>query len=105
MIFFWCVSSLRMTLARPTSEPVPAVVGTATTGAMPAGSARVHQSPTSSKSHSGRLCPDMAAGAVGSQARLDVAAGGIPPDAAEQRRVLQRRHRALDHRAVDQAFV
>jgi len=51
--------SFRMTLALPTSEPVPAVVGTATTGAMPVGSARVHQSPTSSKSHSGRAWPDM----------------------------------------------
>ena len=61
MIFFWCVASLRMTPARPTSEPVPAVVGTATTGAMPAGSARVHQSPTSSKSHIGRVWPDMKA--------------------------------------------
>src|ERR1700735_4358954 len=47
--------------ARPTSEPVPAVVGTATTGAMPRRSARVHQSPTSSKSQSGRVCPDMKA--------------------------------------------
>ena len=61
MIFFWCVSSLRMTPARPTSLPVPAVVGTATIGAMPFGSARVHQSPMSSKSHSGRVCPDMKA--------------------------------------------
>jgi hypothetical protein len=59
MIFFWCVSSFRMTPARPTSEPVPAVVGIATTGAIPAGSARVHQSPMSSKSHIGRVCPDM----------------------------------------------
>ena len=46
-----------MTPARPTSEPVPAVVGTATIGAMPAGSARVHQSPMSSKSHIGRVWP------------------------------------------------
>src|SRR5690349_6737493 len=45
--------------ARPTSLPVPAVVGTATTGAMPLGSARVHQSSMSSKSHNGRVCPDM----------------------------------------------
>ena len=50
-----------MTPARPTSEPVPAVVGTATIGAMPAGSARVHQSPTSSKSHIGRVWPRMKA--------------------------------------------
>ena len=32
MIFFVCVVSLVMTPARPTSEPVPAVVGTATIG-------------------------------------------------------------------------
>jgi hypothetical protein len=37
MIFFTCVSELVMTLARPTSEPVPAVVGTATIGAMAVG--------------------------------------------------------------------
>ncbi len=48
--FLVCVSSLVMTPARPTSEPVPAVVGTATIGAMASESARVHQSPTSSKS-------------------------------------------------------
>ncbi len=48
MIFFTCVSELVMTLARPTSEPVPAVVGTAMIGAMASASARVHQSPTSS---------------------------------------------------------
>ena len=64
MIFFSCVSSLVMTLARPTSEPVPAVVGTATTGAMPLGSARVHQSPMSSKSHKGRVWPAMKAMAL-----------------------------------------
>ena len=61
MIFFWWVASLTTTPARPTSEPVPAVVGTAMIGAIPRGSARVHQSPTSSKSHSGRVCPDMKA--------------------------------------------
>ena len=33
MIFFSRVSVLVMTAARPTSEPVPAVVGTATIGA------------------------------------------------------------------------
>ena len=33
------LASSRMTEARPTSEPVPAVVGTATIGAMPASSA------------------------------------------------------------------
>ena len=48
MIFLtWAASSL-ITEARPTSEPVPDVVGTATTGAMPSGFTRVHQSPTSS---------------------------------------------------------
>ncbi len=55
MIFFTCVSELVMTLARPTSEPVPAVVGTATIGAMPSRLARVHQSPISSKSQTGRV--------------------------------------------------
>ena len=35
MIFFVWVASCVITPARPTSEPVPAVVGTATTGAMP----------------------------------------------------------------------
>ena len=59
--FLVCVARLVMTPARPTSEPVPAVVGTATIGAMPAGSARVHQSPMSSKSHIGRVCPRMKA--------------------------------------------
>ena len=47
--------ALVMTLARPTSEPVPAVVGTATMGAIASASARVHQSPISSKSHTGRV--------------------------------------------------
>ena len=61
IIFLVCVASSVMTPARPTSEPVPAVVGTATIGAMPFGSARVHQSPTSSKSHIGRVCPAMKA--------------------------------------------
>jgi len=46
-----------ITRARPTSDPVPAVVGTATIGAIFVESARVHQSPMSSKSHTGRLCP------------------------------------------------
>ena len=49
------------TEARPTSEPVPAVVGTATIGAMPFVSALIHQSPTSSKSQTGRVCPFMKA--------------------------------------------
>ena len=59
MIFFTCSASSRMTPARPTSEPVPAVVGTAIIGATPSGSALDHQSSRSSKSHSGRLWPDM----------------------------------------------
>ena len=53
--FLVCVASLVTTPARPTSDPVPAVVGTATTGAIPLGSARVHQSPMSSKSQIGRV--------------------------------------------------
>ena len=59
--FLVWVARLVITPARPTSEPVPAVVGTATIGAMPAGSARVHQSPMSSKSHIGRVWPRMKA--------------------------------------------
>ena len=59
--FLVCVDSWVMTPARPTSEPVPAVVGTATTGAILSASARVHQSPISSKSQSGRVCPAMKA--------------------------------------------
>ena len=59
--FLVCVSRLVITPARPTSDPVPAVVGTATIGAIPFGSARVHQSPMSSKSHIGRVCPRMKA--------------------------------------------
>ena len=51
MIFLVWVFSLVTTAARPTSEPVPAVVGTATTGAIALASARVHQSPTSSRSN------------------------------------------------------
>ena len=59
MIFFvWSRSSVT-TAARPTSEPVPAVVGTATQGAMPATSTRSHQSSRSSKSKSGRVWPDI----------------------------------------------
>ncbi len=53
MRFSWAASSL-ITLARPTSEPVPAVVGTAMTGSIFAGSARRKLSPMSSKSHKGR---------------------------------------------------
>ena len=61
MIFFVCVFSSVRTPARPTSEPVPAVVGTATIGAILSASARVHQSPMSSKSQTGRVCPAMKA--------------------------------------------
>ena len=61
MIFLVWVFSSVSTPARPTSEPVPAVVGTATIGAMPSASARVHQSPMSSKSQTGRVWPAMKA--------------------------------------------
>ena len=57
MIFLVWVASLVSTPARPTSEPVPAVVGTATIGAMASEFARVHQSPMSSKSQIGRVWP------------------------------------------------
>ena len=57
MTFLVWVASLVMTPARPTSEPVPAVVGTATIGAIASELALVHQSPISSKSHTGRVCP------------------------------------------------
>ena len=61
MIFFvWSRSSV-MTDARPTSLPVPLVVGTATQGTMPAGSTRSHQSSRSSKSKRGRVWPTMSA--------------------------------------------
>jgi hypothetical protein len=49
------------TAARPTSEPVPDVVGSATTGAMTAAFARVHQSPTSSRSNTGMVWPCISA--------------------------------------------
>ena len=61
MIFFSWVTELETTPARPTSEPVPAVVGTAMIGVILSASARVHQSPTSSKSQTGRVCPHMKA--------------------------------------------
>ena len=61
MIFLVWVTSSVITPARPTSLPVPAVVGMATTGAIPSPRARVHQSPTSSKSHKGRSWPAMKA--------------------------------------------
>ena len=59
-----------ITDARPTSEPVPEVVGTATTGAIPPASARVHQSSRSSKSHRGRVCPDISATAFAASSAL-----------------------------------
>src|SRR5260370_5283325 len=61
MIFFSWVSSRVITPARPTSEPVPAVVGTAMIGATPSVLARVHRSPMSSKSQTGRDCATMKA--------------------------------------------
>ncbi len=64
MIFLECVAGSVMMLARPTSEPVPAVVGTATIGRIALASARVHQSPISSKSQIGRVCPAMKAMAL-----------------------------------------
>ena len=45
------VVALVKTPARPTSDPVPAVVGTAMIGAILLASARVHQSSISSRSH------------------------------------------------------
>ncbi len=111
MIFFWWVASLTTTPARPTSEPVPAVVGTATIGAMPPGSARCRP---------GRRCPPVpdvfevpqrprlpgherdqlagiqrrtaaegnhaivGAGAVGAEAIFDVGGDGIPAHPREQ---------------------
>ena len=64
-----------ITEARPTSEPVPAVVGIATTGAMPSGLTRCQLSPRSSKSQSGRVLADH------ERDRL----GGIEPAAAAER--------------------
>src|SRR5512145_3322919 len=101
-----------MTEARPTSEPVPEVVGTATMGAMPLGSTRVHQSPISSKSQIGRFCPiisatALAAGLVGRDAVLDVLARRIALHIAEEAgRNASRfvaRDRVLDHRQVGKA--
>ena len=57
MIFLTWVASSRITEARPTSEPVPAVVGTAMVCAIPATVTRVYQSSRSSKSHNGLFCP------------------------------------------------
>ena len=75
MIFFTWVASLVMTEARPTSEPVPEVVGTAMVATMPLGSARVQLSPTSSKSHIGRFCPAM-------KAMVLAASSALPPPKA-----------------------
>ena len=64
MIFLTFSASCRMTDARPTSEPVPAVVGTATIGAIASELARVQLSPASSKSHKGKLWPAISATAL-----------------------------------------
>ena len=64
MIFLVWLAGSVMTAARPTSEPVPAVVGTATMGAMASESARVYQSSRSSKSQIGRVWPTMKATAL-----------------------------------------
>ena len=99
------VSSLVITAARPTSEPVPAVVGIATTGAMAAVCARRQLSPRSSKSQIGRVWPAMKATALAASrplpppsaitpswlagakrldAGLDIRGGRIGPDVGEQ---------------------
>ena len=69
------VASSVTTPARPTSEPVPAVVGTAMTGAIDPASARVQLSPTSSKSQIGRVWP--AANAIS----LPASSAEPPPNA------------------------
>ncbi len=75
MIFFvWSRRSV-MTEARPTSEPVPEVVGTPIVGAMPATFTRVYQSSRSSKSQIGRDCPTISAIA------LPVSSALPPPNA------------------------
>ena len=61
MIFFTWLAELVITEARPTSEPVPAVVGTAIIGAIALLLALAHQSPISSKSQTERVCPAMKA--------------------------------------------
>ena len=55
IIFLTPVSSFKITEARPVSDPVPAVVGTAIIGAIFWESALVQLSPTSSKSHIGSV--------------------------------------------------
>ena len=54
-------ASLVATPERLTSDPVPAVVGKATTGTTAPVSARFHQSPISSKSQIGRVWPTIKA--------------------------------------------
>ena len=61
IIFFSWVTGWVTTPARPTSEPVPEVVGTPIVGAMPATFTRVYQSSRSSKSQIGRDCPTISA--------------------------------------------
>ena len=61
MIFFSWVTGCVTTPARPTSEPVPAVVGTAMIGEIFEASARVHQSPTSSRSNTEIVWPCISA--------------------------------------------
>ena len=70
MIFFVALVSCKNTAARPTSEPVPAVVGTAMIEAMPPALAAFQLSPMSSKSHIGRVCPDMKAMALPASSAL-----------------------------------
>ena len=98
MIFLVCVASSVMTPARPTSEPVPAVVGTATIGAMPSASARVHQSPISSKSHIGRVCPAMKA------MSLPVSSAEPPPKATTPSCPPARRRRCRASRFASTGF-
>jgi len=67
--FTWAFVSV-ITEARPTSEPVPEVVGTATIGATAAAFTRVQLSPTSSKSHKERLWPTISAIALPTSSTL-----------------------------------
>ena len=60
-MFLTPVSSLRITEARPVSEPVPAVVGTAMIGAILSFLAFFQLSPTSSNYQIDRSCPDIKA--------------------------------------------
>ena len=78
-------ASLVITAARPTSEPVPAVVGIASTGRMPSTLARRQLSPRSSKSQSGRLCPAMKATALAASSPLPPPSA-ITPSCAPARR-------------------